>query len=264
MQSAKCKVQSNWFIFEPAYRLHPALCFSSVGQDKLTRTALVYSFCIDTISSVASYFTVLFHSFITVGYCSMKISYATSSTLLWLLVTAGLAPTASAVAVSVLASSSVSSPSAQLISQTAVISRGDSGALVSQLQEDLATLGYYSGTNTGFFGSATEDAVIRFQQEVGITADGRVGSETSETIRQRVGTGDSSAPISETLVPNDSGAQVSELQKRLITLGYFDGPATGFFGSQTKAAVMNFQQANGLAADGIVGRGTAEALRQAQ
>lgn len=193
----------------------------------------------------------------------MKISASISSILL-LLATTVLAPAASAASASALALPSAWSSSVQLISQAGTLSLGGSGSLVSQLQEDLARLGYYSGTNTGYFGSVTEDAVIRFQRDVGITADGRVGFETNEAIQQRIGTGDSSAPISETLRLNDSGAQVSELQNRLITLGYFDGPATGFFGSQTQAAVVNFQQANGIVADGIVGRGTAEALRQAQ
>lgn len=192
----------------------------------------------------------------------MKISYAPFSVLLLLLTSAGLAPTASAVGAPVLARSSASVPSAQLISQAAVISRGDSGPLVSQLQEDLASLGYYSGTNTGFFGSATEDAVIRFQEAVSLPADGKVGSGTSGAIQARLRDGNSA--VSETLLPNDSGPQVSELQRRLSELGYFDGAITGFFGSQTKAAVINFQLANGIAADGIVGRGTAEALRQAQ
>jgi peptidoglycan hydrolase-like protein with peptidoglycan-binding domain len=192
----------------------------------------------------------------------MKIFYVTSSVLLLLLTTMGLAPTASAVLAPVLAGSSASSSSDQLISQAAVISRGDNGPLVSQLQEDLASLGYYSGTNTGFFGTATEDAVMRFQEAVSLPADGKVGSGTSGAIRLRLRDGNS--VVSETLLPNDSGAQVSELQRRLAELGYFDGAITGFFGAQTKAAVINFQQANGIAADGIVGRGTAEALRQAQ
>jgi peptidoglycan hydrolase-like protein with peptidoglycan-binding domain len=194
----------------------------------------------------------------------MKISQSISSVVLLLLAAVALSPTASAASAPVLARPSVSSPSAQLISQAGMMSLGGSGSLVSQLQEDLASLGYFSGTNTGYFGSATEDAVMRFQQDAGLTVDGQVGSGTSEAIRQRIGTGGSSAPVSETLLLNDSGAQVSELQKRLINLGYFDGPATGFFGSQTQAAVINFQQANGIAADGVVGRGTAEALRQAQ
>jgi peptidoglycan hydrolase-like protein with peptidoglycan-binding domain len=191
----------------------------------------------------------------------MKISQFTSPVLLLLLAIAALAPAASAVSAPS-ASPSVSSPSAQLISQAEVMSRGGSGSLVSQLQEDLASLGYYSGTNTGFFGSATEDAVMRFQQDAGLTVDGEVGPGTSEAILQRIDA--ASVPASATLRLNDTGAQVSELQNRLITLGYFDGPATGFFGPQTQAAVVNFQQTNGIEADGIVGMGTAEALRQTQ
>lgn len=181
-----------------------------------------------------------------------------------MLTTAAFNPAASAASAPVLSDrQSPASPPVQLISQAGVMSLGGSGPLVSQLQEDLASLGYFSGTNTGYFGSATEDAVIRFQSDAGLPADGTVGVETSEAIQQQLGTGDSSLP-SDTLLLDDSGAQVSELQNRLIELGYFDGPATGFFGSQTQAAVINFQQANGIAADGIVGRGTAEALRQAQ
>lgn len=190
----------------------------------------------------------------------MKILQFSSSALLLLLSTA-FTPVASAV--SALGQSDRSSP-VQLLSQAGVMSLGGSGPLVSQLQEDLASLGYYSGTNTGYFGSATEDAVIRFQRDAGLPVDGAVGAGTSEAIQQRLGTGGSTTPASDTLMLNDSGAQVSELQNRLIDLGYFDGPATGFFGSQTQAAVINFQQSNGIAADGIVGRGTAEALRQAQ
>ena len=192
----------------------------------------------------------------------MKIFYPTSSVMLLLVASAGFAPIAGAASAPALVRSSVLSPLAQFISQAGVMSRGDSGSSVSQLQEDLASLGYYSGTNTGFFGSATEDAVMRFQEAVSLPADGKVGPGTSGAIQFRIREGSSS--VSETLLPNDSGSQVSELQRRLADLGYFDGSITGFFGSQTKAAVINFQQANGIAADGIVGRGTAEALRQAQ
>jgi peptidoglycan hydrolase-like protein with peptidoglycan-binding domain len=57
------------------------------------------------------------------------------------------------------------------------------------------------------------------------------------------------------LKQGDRGSEVRELQQRLQERG-FDVPATGNFGSQTRNAVIRFQQANRLTPDGIVGRGT--------
>lgn len=59
----------------------------------------------------------------------------------------------------------------------------------------------------------------------------------------------------------DSGVQVTTLQQRLQELGYFRGNATGYFGSVTKAAVIEFQQAKGLNPDGIVGSNTEASLQ---
>ncbi|MDM8313542.1 N-acetylmuramoyl-L-alanine amidase [Clostridium cadaveris] len=51
------------------------------------------------------------------------------------------------------------------------------------------------------------------------------------------------------------------IQERLISLGYnVSCGADGIFGNGTKQAVMQFQQDNGLSADGIVGRNTWRAL----
>lgn len=58
-------------------------------------------------------------------------------------------------------------------------------------------------------------------------------------------------------------ALVRELQQALITAGYDPGPADGTYGSQTEAAVVAFQQANGLSVDGRVGPETASALNAA-
>lgn len=60
----------------------------------------------------------------------------------------------------------------------------------------------------------------------------------------------------------DSGAEVTALQQRLQELGYFQGTATGYFGSVTKAAVKDFQQAKGLNPDGVVGTKTDTTLRE--
>jgi WD40 repeat protein len=54
--------------------------------------------------------------------------------------------------------------------------------------------------------------------------------------------------------PSMTGEDVVEVQKRLIELGYLEiGSADGFFGAMTEEAVMHFQEANGLEADGVVG-----------
>jgi N-acetylmuramoyl-L-alanine amidase len=58
-----------------------------------------------------------------------------------------------------------------------------------------------------------------------------------------------------TLKQGMEGSDVSTLQTTLKVT-----PVTGFFGSLTKAAVVNFQKSQGLTADGIVGPKTYEAL----
>jgi peptidoglycan hydrolase-like protein with peptidoglycan-binding domain len=56
--------------------------------------------------------------------------------------------------------------------------------------------------------------------------------------------------------------EVTTLQERLQKLGYLKANATGYFGSLTKRAVIEFQEAEGLAADGVVGANTQAALDQ--
>ena len=68
------------------------------------------------------------------------------------------------------------------------------------------------------------------------------------------------AVFTRTLRRNDRGADVKTLQTWLTDVGY-SVPATGFFGSMTKAAVKRFQRAHRLfPVSGTVGRRTAAAL----
>jgi peptidoglycan hydrolase-like protein with peptidoglycan-binding domain len=72
--------------------------------------------------------------------------------------------------------------------------------------------------------------------------------------------GRSASVFSRTLRKGDSGADVKTLQTWLGDLGY-RLPATGYFGSMTKAAVRRFQVAKHLApASGTVGHRTSAAL----
>ena len=56
------------------------------------------------------------------------------------------------------------------------------------------------------------------------------------------------------------GTEITRIQRRLIELGLLNTRATGVFGPATKDAVLRFQRANGLTADGVIGRVTTSAL----
>ncbi len=56
------------------------------------------------------------------------------------------------------------------------------------------------------------------------------------------------------------GEEVRQIQTNLKKWGYYSGEVDGIFGTQTKEAVILFQQKNGLTADGIVGPKTLEKL----
>ncbi|MFP2929528.1 peptidoglycan-binding protein [Pyxidicoccus sp. 3LG] len=64
-----------------------------------------------------------------------------------------------------------------------------------------------------------------------------------------------------TLQQGATGSAVIELQTLLARAGFSPGTIDGDFGAKTKTAVMDFQRARGLVADGIVGPRTWEALR---
>lgn len=50
-----------------------------------------------------------------------------------------------------------------------------------------------------------------------------------------------------------TGSVVSEIQQKLKDWGYYSADVDGIYGSRTEAAVLLFQQKNGLAADGKAG-----------
>ena len=56
---------------------------------------------------------------------------------------------------------------------------------------------------------------------------------------------------------------IESLQRALVSAGYDPGTPDGTFGEATEAAVIAFQEANGLTPDGIVGPETADALNAA-
>ncbi len=57
-----------------------------------------------------------------------------------------------------------------------------------------------------------------------------------------------------------SGNTVAQIQQRLKELGFYTDEVDGIFGANTYYAVVNFQSANGLNPDGIVGSATLNRL----
>ena len=66
----------------------------------------------------------------------------------------------------------------------AVLKQGSSGDYVWDLQYRLRTLGLFQQEMTGYFGSHTRQAVVKFQQKYGLQADGVVGAKTWKSLRK--------------------------------------------------------------------------------
>jgi N-acetylmuramoyl-L-alanine amidase len=66
----------------------------------------------------------------------------------------------------------------------AVLKQGSSGDYVWDLQYRLKTLGLFDQELTGYFGTHTRQAVVKFQKRYGLRADGVVGSATWKALRK--------------------------------------------------------------------------------
>lgn len=152
----------------------------------------------------------------------------------------------------------------------------DQGDSVKQMQQALTALGYTAGGVDGKFGPTTEKAVRQFQRDNGLSVDGLAGSATL-TLLYGKSSGGASAPGTSstgstgstgsyfggnygTLKYGSRGDRVKLLQQALKDLSFLSGSADGKFGTATQLAVTSFQQANGLAADGLAGRKTLQRL----
>ena len=133
---------------------------------------------------------------------------------------------------------------------------GSRGESVKTLQERLNAKGYNAGSVDGIFGKNTREAVIAFQKANGLAADGIVGKLTWAKLYDTTAAlpaASTTAGTQPTVYRGSRGDAVRRLQELLNKKGFDCGAVDGIFGSKTYAAVMAFQKANGLGADGIVG-----------
>ena len=157
---------------------------------------------------------------------------------------------------------------------------GSRGTDVLKLQKALQTLGYDPNGTDGKFGRGTEAAVMLYQSAKGLVSDGKAGNLTLTALytdAENASTSDTSSDSSSgsatssgtrvssnpnTLEYGDSGDKVTALQTALVKLGYSTNGVDGRFGAATQKAVIAFQKANGLTADGLAGSSTQNLLYQ--
>jgi peptidoglycan hydrolase-like protein with peptidoglycan-binding domain len=147
-----------------------------------------------------------------------------------------------------------SSPQASPVGEYPTLSKGKTGASVTRLQQRLRQLGYFNANPTGNFGQITKDAVIAFQRNYRIPANGIVNRRTWNALM-------GSSPT--TARSSLSTPQVRELQSRLRQLDYFNTNPTGKIGPMTREAVMQFQRNYRLPVNGIANAQLLEAVRRA-
>jgi peptidoglycan hydrolase-like protein with peptidoglycan-binding domain len=148
----------------------------------------------------------------------------------------------------------------------ALLSRGDEGTKVRELQHRLRQLDWFAGDITGRYAATTVRAVRGFQDKRGIRVTGAVDKATwtSLTSRSRMPTDDelhnrlTAGPA--LLEQGASGDRVRNLQARLKQLAWFSGSVTGTYGALTTAAVKGFQGKRGLPVTGDVDQRTLDRL----
>ena len=130
---------------------------------------------------------------------------------------------------------------------------GDRGAAVADVRAALRSLDLLQpaagdgGETDGeaVYDEATELAVRHFQQVRGLTVDGHVGEETYRALSE------ARWSLGDRLLHHDPerpmrGDDVTNLQERLLELGYDAGRADGILGPETETGLRAFQRDYGL------------------
>jgi len=155
-----------------------------------------------------------------------------------------------------------------------ILQRGDRNSQVTSLQRNLQVAGYFNGPITGYYGSTTQAAVMQLQKAQGLAVDGIAGPKTRAALESSPVSSTAQTPPSTEATEDRMGfanpglvlkrgsrnSDVTALQRTLKAQGYYDGPITGYYGNLTETAVIQYQKANGLTVDGMVGTNTKAAL----
>jgi peptidoglycan hydrolase-like protein with peptidoglycan-binding domain len=123
-------------------------------------------------------------------------------------------------------------------------------------------VGGYNGRIDGIWGTDSEAALERFQQQHQLQVTGQLNEATAATLGLNpaalLATTQPAPPPppADHLLP----ASVRAVQARLGTLGFYNGAVDGVWGPGTETAIASFQRARGLRPDGQLGPATVTAM----
>ena len=156
---------------------------------------------------------------------------------------------------------------------------------VEEIQEILQKAGFEPGPLDGRMGAQTRAAIRKFQKEKGLKANAKIDSATylalnrekedaahifkaehlnsddREVMREA---GSEKTKIQDEVLSYrlESQDRAKQIQTALKNAGFYKGQIDGKIGPQTKRAIKDFQKANKLNPDGVVGLKTWEELKR--
>lgn len=140
-----------------------------------------------------------------------------------------------------------------------------SPSATSAVQERLREAGAYMGTPDGVWGSESQAALDRFQQQRGLAVTGSMNIATAQALG--VGLPRLMPPVAAepVAVPPPvavplSPRAVRNVQARLRALGFYRMQPDGVWGAGTQQALERFQRGRGIEATGQLNPVTAQAL----
>lgn len=140
---------------------------------------------------------------------------------------------------------------------------------IKELKLELLNLGYFDDSDeklTTYYGQSTIDGVMALQKNHGIQETGIYGSQTHKKLTELKQEKYNKYKLihNQDLSLEDENKEVNKLQKALKELGFLDiEKCTNYFGSITERALISFQRAVGIKADGIAGARTVQMINKA-